>query len=257
MRRTHAAAASTGPTTSLGSSWAFALPPEKTPSISGTGSFRFQFSPACRPPGCAASRAAPTGGVEDPANNPRGRQQPEVRHNTAAQQRAPETVPEALLTADRVLVRRDGHVLPLSQFYDGPYAVLRRTPRVFTIRMGERDETVHVQRLKPFTAAAEPAAQPPRRGLPPAPPAPPTADAPPRGASSHPGPPLAPLPPMRRVRFTLPPRDQPTARGRENANPSAEEPGTVCPSDTSEGFFVRPGSSSTDTGRPQRLRRPP
>ena len=81
---------------------------------------------------------------------------PEARHNTAAHQRAPESIPDALRTADRVLVRRDGHVPPLSSLYDGPYAVLRRAPRFFTIRMGDREETVHVQRLKPFTAAAEP-----------------------------------------------------------------------------------------------------
>ena len=177
---------------------------------------------------------------------------PEARHNTAAHQRAPDTIPDALRTADRVLVRR---VLPLSSLYDGPYTVLHRAPRFFTIRMGEREETVHVQRLKPFTAAAEPAAVPPRRGRPPAPPAPPPADAPPRGASSRPGLPLA--PPTHCMRFTLPPRDKLTARGRENANPPAEEPGTVFPSDTSEGFFARPGSCPTDDGRRQRLRRPP
>ena len=55
---------------------------------------------------------------------------------------------------------------------------------------------------------------------------------------------------MRRVRFTLPLHDQPTARGRDNANPPAEEQGTVFPSDASEGFFARPGSYSTDNGHP-------
>ncbi len=148
---------------------------------------------------------------------------PEVCHNTAAQQRAKETILEALLTANRVLVRRDGHVPPLSPLYNGPYAVLRHAPRFFTLWIVERDETVHVQ----------------------------------RGASSSSGPPLAPLPPRLRVRFTLPPHDQPAIRGQETVHPPAEEPGPVFPSDASEGFFVRPGSFSTDTGRPQHLRRPP
>ncbi len=188
-----------------------------------------------------------------PARPPAGLRPAITPQHTSAPQKPSRTI----CTSDRILVRRDGHVPPLSSLYDGPYAVLRRAPRFFTIRMGERDETVHVQRLKPFTAAAEPAAVPPRRGRPPAPPTPPPADAPPRGASSSPGPPLTPLPPICHVRFTLPPSDQPTARGRENAIPPAEEPGTVFPSDASYGFFARPGSYSTDDGCPQRLRRPP
>ncbi len=72
---------------------------------------------------------------------------PEARHNTAAHQQAPETIPDALRTADRVLVRRNGHMPLLSQLYNGPYAVLRHAPRFFTIQMGERDEIVHMQRL--------------------------------------------------------------------------------------------------------------
>ncbi len=80
---------------------------------------------------------------------------PEARHNTAAHQRTPETIPDALRTTERVSVCRDSHVPPLSQLYNGPFVVLRCAPRFFTIQMGEREETVHVQQLKPFTAAAK------------------------------------------------------------------------------------------------------
>ncbi len=62
---------------------------------------------------------------------------PEARHNNAAHQQAPETIPDGLCTTYYVLVRHDGHVPPLSQLYDGPYMVLRHAPRFFTIRMGE------------------------------------------------------------------------------------------------------------------------
>ena len=48
---------------------------------------------------------------------PEAASRPEAHHNTAAHEQAPETIPDALLTADHVLVRRDGHVPPLSQLY--------------------------------------------------------------------------------------------------------------------------------------------
>ena len=156
-----------------------------------------------------------------------------------------------LRAADCVLVHRDGHMPPLSPLYDRPYTVLQRAPQFITIHMGDREENVHVQRLKPFADAAEPPAVTPRRGRPPLPPAQPHAAAPPRGASSSSG------PPIRRVQFTLPLRDQPPARSQEIADPPAEEPETVFPSDASKEFFVRPGSCSTDTGCPQRLWQPP
>ena len=168
---------------------------------------------------------------------------PEAPHNTAANQRAPETIPDALLAANRILVHRDGHVLLLSPLNDGPHVVLQCNPRFFTILIGDRDDTVHVQRLKPFYATPEPLAAPPRCGCPSQPPAPPPADAPPRGASSCSRLPHALLPPTNCMQFTLPP-----------LRPPAEEPGTIFPSNAYEGFFARPGSNYEDAGRPQRLR---
>jgi hypothetical protein len=69
-------------------------------------------------------------------------------------------------------VRRGGNLSPL---YAGPYTVLDRGEKVFRLHVGERDETVSVDRLKPHTGAepVQPAA-PPKQGLPPHPPLPPT-----------------------------------------------------------------------------------
>jgi hypothetical protein len=51
---------------------------------------------------------------------------------------------------------------------DGPYKVLHRRSKVYTLQVGSRQEDVAIDRLKPH-AGAEPAAvgQPPRRGRPP------------------------------------------------------------------------------------------
>jgi hypothetical protein len=51
-----------------------------------------------------------------------------------------------------VWVRPGGLVPPLQPLYDGPYAVLRRSPCSFTIRVGSRDKMVAVSRLKACTA---------------------------------------------------------------------------------------------------------
>ncbi len=48
-------------------------------------------------------------------------------------------------------VRRGGNLSPL---YAGPYTVLDRGEKVFRLHVGERDETVSVDRLKPHTGAA-------------------------------------------------------------------------------------------------------
>ena len=67
-----------------------------------------------------------------------------------------------------VLVRRDGHVPPLSPLYEGPYKVLTRSQRTFRLQVGNRVEVVSVQRLKPaITSDEEKPAELPRRGRPP------------------------------------------------------------------------------------------
>jgi hypothetical protein len=86
---------------------------------------------------------------------------PPTRHNPAP---APSTLPEELLLARFVLVRRDGAQPLLSPIYDGPYRVLERSTHFF---LGDRTDKVSTLRLK---AARTPAdtepAKPPHRGRP-------------------------------------------------------------------------------------------
>ena len=114
-------------------------------------------------------------------------------------------LPPALLMADMVLVRRDGHKPPLAPLYDGPYKVLVRTPRYFRLQVGSRADSVSVERLKPAYCSVDvsPAA-PRRRGRPPGPPPSPAPSLP----SSAPSP--TPLPPVRRSRGR-PPRSLPSS----------------------------------------------
>jgi hypothetical protein len=87
------------------------------------------------------------------------------RHNSSTE--LPSELPAELLSAPLVWVRRGGLVPPLQLLYDGPYAVLRRGPHSFTIRVGSRDEVVAVSRLKACTAADATPGSPRRRGRPP------------------------------------------------------------------------------------------
>jgi hypothetical protein len=105
--------------------------------------------------------------------------------------------PQALFTTPQVLVRRDGHVPPLTPLYDGPYTVLSRSPTHFTLQFPNSTDTVSINRLKPFY-------------------------------SPHSSPPLNPRPSRGRPRHVtfkmavtdhtsppaLPPSPQPTARSR-------------------------------------------
>ncbi|XP_046143645.1 uncharacterized protein LOC123988291 [Osmia bicornis bicornis] len=54
-----------------------------------------------------------------------------------------------LASADQVFVRRDMVKKPLQPPYDGPYPVVRREAKTFTIRIGESDAKVSIDRLKP------------------------------------------------------------------------------------------------------------
>ncbi len=87
-----------------------------------------------------------------------------THHNTPA----PLQLPEELLLARHVLIRRDGHAPPLAATYDGPYLVLERSLRFFKLQIGDRQERVSTLRLKPcFSPPDVQVAQPPRRGRPP------------------------------------------------------------------------------------------
>ena len=72
---------------------------------------------------------------------------PPTRHNTAASRLPPPELPDALVRAPTVLVRRDGHVPPLQPLYDGPYTVLRRSLHHFTLQIGDRTDKVSTSRL--------------------------------------------------------------------------------------------------------------
>ncbi len=130
---------------------------------------------------------------------------------------APSTLPEELLLARFVLVRRDGAQPPLSPIYDGPYRVLERPTHFFLLEMGDRTDKVSTLLMK---AARTPAdtepAKPPRRGRPVAQ-APPVRAPPPKQRGR-----------LRQVTFSLPPTTPPTT-----------------------------SSSSLASGRPLRNARPP
>ncbi len=86
------------------------------------------------------------------------------RHNSGTE--LPSELPSELLSVPLVWLRRGGPVPPLQPLYDNPYAVLRRGPCSFTIRVGSRDEVVAVSRLKACTAADAMPGSPCRRGRP-------------------------------------------------------------------------------------------
>ncbi len=73
------------------------------------------------------------------------------RHNSSAQ--LPNELPGKLLSGPLVWVRRGGVIPPLQPLYNGPYAVLCRGPRSFTIWVGSWDKVIAVNCLKACTAA--------------------------------------------------------------------------------------------------------
>jgi hypothetical protein len=79
----------------------------------------------------------------------------------------PRELPADLLSARLVWVRRGGAVPPLQQLYSGPYAVLRRGGRSFTLRIGSREEIDAVSCLKACTAGDAALGSPRRGGRPP------------------------------------------------------------------------------------------
>jgi hypothetical protein len=77
--------------------------------------------------------------------------------------------PPHLAQARHVYVRRGGRVPPLSRLYVGPYEVLHRNAKTFTLRVGEKEEIFSVDCLKAHTGPAPLLpASPPLRGRPPA-----------------------------------------------------------------------------------------
>ncbi len=87
------------------------------------------------------------------------------RHNSSTD--LPSKLPAELLSAPLIWVRWGSLVPPLQPLFDGPYAVLRRGPRSFTIRVGSQDEVITVRRLKACMAADATPGSLRRRGRPP------------------------------------------------------------------------------------------
>lgn len=80
------------------------------------------------------------------------------------------TVPNDLLTSRYVFIRHDSHRTPLQRPYDGPYEVISSGNKTFKIKMGNREEKVSIDRLKPaYVDLEQPITLPcpPRRGRPP------------------------------------------------------------------------------------------
>ena len=77
-------------------------------------------------------------------------------------------IPGTLAEAEMVYVRRGAVSLLLMQGYSGPYRVLECGPKVFRLQVGDKEEVISADRLKPHTGStpAHPVA-PPRRGRPP------------------------------------------------------------------------------------------
>ena len=75
----------------------------------------------------------------------------------------------SLENASWVYVRRGAPGGPLADKNGGPYEVLKRGPKTFVLRMGDREEILSRDRLAAYTAEEPPkeAAPPPRRGRPP------------------------------------------------------------------------------------------
>jgi hypothetical protein len=77
---------------------------------------------------------------------------------------AVDSVPEKLMKAEYMCVRRCGMVPPL---YHWPYKVLQAETKFFTISIGGREVTVSVDCLKPDLGGPVVPVQPPARGRPP------------------------------------------------------------------------------------------
>ena len=70
-----------------------------------------------------------------------------VAHHLAADQCS--FVPKGLFTASHVFLRYDGVSKPLQHPYDGPYRVLKRSPKYFTLSIKDKPNKVSVDRIKP------------------------------------------------------------------------------------------------------------
>ena len=61
----------------------------------------------------------------------------------------PTVIPDELLQCPFVLIRREGYKPPLIPPYDGPFQVLERSDKFFRIKLGEREDKISIDLLKP------------------------------------------------------------------------------------------------------------
>ena len=65
-------------------------------------------------------------------------------------------IPKALKRAEHVFVLHGARRIPLSRPYDGPFRVIKKEEKFFVVKMGSREQTVLVDRLKPAFGFADP-----------------------------------------------------------------------------------------------------
>ena len=59
------------------------------------------------------------------------------------------TVTKNILNSKFAFLRRDGHRTPLQRPYEGPFEVIKADEKTFTLAIGDRHETVSIDRIKP------------------------------------------------------------------------------------------------------------
>ena len=73
-----------------------------------------------------------------------------LRPKQTSHHRRPSThIPAELWSCSFVFVRHDAHRIPLQCIYNGPFKVLERAAKFFTLDLNVRQDTVSVDRLKP------------------------------------------------------------------------------------------------------------
>ena len=72
--------------------------------------------------------------------------------------RAPRTpIPSVLRDADHVFVRHGATRIPLTRPYNGPFRVVSKEGKFFTVKMGTKEQAISVDQWKPAFGFADPA----------------------------------------------------------------------------------------------------
>lgn len=73
-----------------------------------------------------------------------------LQRSSRSQQISNSYVNEELFSVPEILVRDDGNKAPLSKLYTGPFTVIARTDKYFTIDTDRGAKNISIDRLKPF-----------------------------------------------------------------------------------------------------------